>query len=338
MLSTMALFWTALAAAVFWLLALGLARNLWTTVRDRSSVRHWSVVQGRITISKLGVSPTHPSGRDPADAGAMLRYRYRVGDKDYEGDGFHIGGKSRAMGLIAKALIKKFPEGRPVDIYYDPADPSKSSIEQKGKGSAWPMAVFLIVFVPIAAILTAHAIAGKMLMMENGLPLFMLGLPLAVLLVAAGAFVGYFAIRREYKAAASWPTTPGRITRSRVVEETETTRDDDGRERTSTTYRPDIRFTYRVDDADYSSQSWKPGMIVSTNSVKSAETVVARYPAGRSVAVHYDPAHPDHAVLEPNNRQGAAMPLVLGIGFGLAGIMFMWLMTHGHWVNAATGS
>jgi hypothetical protein len=43
------------------------------------------------------------------------------------------------------------------------------------------------------------------------------------------------------------------------------------------------------------------------------------------------------AVLEPANRDGAAAPLVFGLVFGLAGTLFMWLMTHGHWVNAATG-
>ena len=61
-----------------------------------------------------------------------MRYHYRVGGKDYEGDGFKIGGKSRAGGLVAKALIKKYPECRDVDVYYDPADPARSSLEEKG--------------------------------------------------------------------------------------------------------------------------------------------------------------------------------------------------------------
>jgi hypothetical protein len=337
MLSSTALIWTAIAAAVCWFIAINQIYALWKMIGDKSSQRHWSVTRGKITISKLGVSATHPSGRDPADAGAMMRYHYRVGAKDYEGDGFQIGGKSRTMGLIAKALVKKYPAGKPVDVYYDPAAPTKSALEQKGKGSAPTTIVFLVVFTAIAGILTAHAIAGKMIMMSNGLPMFALGLPVAALLVAAGSFAAYFIQRRERKASASWPTTQGQIISSRIVEEEERRRDDDGDERISTIYRPDVRFAYRVDATNYATDTWKPGGTMGSGSPKYAEKVVARYAAGQSVAVHYDPAHPDVAVLEPANRDGAALPLVFGFAFGLAGALFMWLFTHGHWVNAATG-
>ena len=337
MLSSTALIWTVIAAVICWFIAINQIYALWKMVGDKSSQRYWSVAQGKITISRLDVSATHPAGLDPADAGAMMRYHYRVGAKDYEGDGFQIGGKSRTMGLIAKALVKKYPAGKPVDVYYDPADPTKSALEQKGKGSAPATFVFLVVFTAIAGILTAHAIAGKMIMMSNGLPMFALGLPSAALLVAAGSFAAYFVQRRASKASASWPTTQGQIICSRVVEKTERSRDDDGDEREDTTYRPDIRFAYRVDGTNYAADTWKPGGIVGSGSPKYAEKIVARYAAGQSVFVFYNPAHPDVAVLEPANRDGAAVPLVFGVVFGLAGTLFMWLMTHGHWVNAATG-
>jgi hypothetical protein len=259
MLSSTALIWTIVAAIVCWFVAINQIYALWKSVGDGSSKRRWSVTQGKITISRLGVSPTHPSGLDPVDAGAMMRYHYRVGAKDYEGDGFQIGGKSRAVGLIAKALIKKYPEGRNVDVYYDPADPARSALDQKGSTTKPTTIVFLVVFGAIAGILTAHAIAGKMIMMSNGLPMFALGLPAAALLVACGAFAAYFVQRRDFKASASWPAIPGK------------------------------------------------------------------------------PASPDVAVLDPANRDGAALPLIFGTAFGLAGVLFMWLFTHGHWINAATG-
>lgn len=337
-MSSSALLWTGIAAAICWFFAINLAYALWKLLRDRSFVRTWSVVQGRITISRAGASPTHPTGGDPADVGAILRYHYRVGDKDYEGDGFKIGGKSRAMGLIAKALLKKYPEGRPVDVYYDPADPAKSALDEKGKGSVPGTVIFLMVFTTIAGILTAHWLAGKMLMMSNGLPLFTLILPVAFILLGIALIAAFFVNRRERKAAAAWPTTRGRITMSQVIEKVERETDDDGDEREDTIYQPEIRFEYRVDGGAYSSNTWKPGGAVGTGSPKFAESIVARYPVGQSVAVHYDPKHPDHAVLEPDNRAGATAPLVAGLAFGLAGTLFMWVMTHGHWVNAATGS
>jgi hypothetical protein len=30
------------------------------------------------------------------------------------------------------------------------------------------------------------------------------------------------------------------------------------------------------------------------------------------------------------------MPLIFAAAFGFAGVLFMWLFTHGQWVNAAT--
>jgi hypothetical protein len=337
MLSSTALMWTIIVAAICWFLVANQIHALWKMVGDKSSQRYWSVAQGKITISRLGVSAAHPSGLDPADAGAIMRYHYRVGAKDYEGDGFQIGGTSRTMGLIAKALVTKYPAGKPVDVYYDPADPTKSALEQKGKGNLPGTLIIMIVFGAIGGILTAHAIAGKMIIMSNGLPMFALGLPSAALLVAAGSFAAYFVQRRASKASASWPTTQGQIICSRVVEKTARSRDDDGDEREDTTYRPDIRFAYRVDGTNYATDTWKPGGSVGSGSSKYAEKIVARYAAGQSVFVFYNPAHPDVAVLEPANRDGAAVPLVFGVVFGLAGTLFMWLMTHGHWVNAATG-
>jgi hypothetical protein len=342
MLSPTALLWTAIIAGLGWCIVMCQVYGLWNMIRDKSAARYWSVTRGKITISKAGVTPTHPSARDAADTGAVIRYRYRVGAKDYEGDSIQIGGKSRTMGLLAKAMLKKFPEGRNVDVYYDPAEPTRSALEPKGKGNLPALIVFMVVFAAISGILTAHAIAGKMLMMANGLPYFALGLPIAALLVAAGAFAAYVVERRKRKAAASWPATEGKIVLSKVVEEEETVdREDSGgrtEHRTEIMYRPEIRFAYRVDGSDYSSETWKPGATVSYGTPKHAEAIVARYTAGQSVAVYYDPKQPDMAVLEPKNREGAAAGLVVAVAFGVVGSLFMWLMTHGHWVNAATGS
>lgn len=339
MLSSTALIWTIVVAAVCWLIAIGQLRALYKSAGDGSAQRHWSVTQGKITVSKLGTSPTHPSGLDPAEAGAVMRYHYRVGAKDYEGDGIQIGGKSRVGGLMAKALVKQYPEGRDVDVYYDPAEPARSSLEQKGSVTKPTMIVFFVVFAAIGGILTAHAIVGKMIMMSNGLPLFALGLPLAGLVVACFSFGAYFKQRSEFKASASWPAISGKIISSKIVEQTETRVDDDDdrRVRTSTTYRPDVRFAYRIGDNDYTTDTWKLGGSVGSGSPKYAEGVVGRFAAGQAVTVYYNPARPDVAVLDIANRDGAWMPLIFGAVFGLAGIGFMWLLTHGHWVNAATG-
>jgi hypothetical protein len=336
MLSPTALLWTQIAAAICSGLALLLLRAIWKNLRDTS--RSWSKTRGKVTISQAGGTPTHPAQGNVAESGVVIRYRYQVGGRDHEGDGAQIGGKSRAMGLMAKALLKNFPEGKEVDVYYDPAEPARSSLQPHDRSGLVPSLVFFVVFGSIGGILTAHAILGKMIMMANGLPLFALALPIAALMTGLVAFGTYFVGRRAAKASAAWPTTPGKIVSARVAEQRERVSDDDGRDDIEITYRPDIRFSYRVGTAEYTNDSWKGGMAVSSGSPKYAESVVARYAAGQSVPVHYNPARPEVAVLEPSNQSGAGVLLACGFAFSLAGLLFMWVMTHGQWVNAATGS
>jgi hypothetical protein len=39
-------------------------------------------------------------------------------------------------------------------------------------------------------------------------------------------------------------------------------------------------------------------------------------------------------VLEPGNRDGATVPLIVGIVFGLVGMLFLWAMIAAEWVQA----
>jgi hypothetical protein len=205
-------------------------------------------------------------------------------------------------------------------------DALKSALQPKGIGDIPPALAAFVVSFGIAWMLTANAIAGKLLVMENGPPFFALGVPTAALLVAVGAF-GFFVIeRRRQKAIESWPTTRGRITDSELVENAFYTRDSDRDDRTVRTYRPDIRFVYRVADTDYANTTWKPGGTMSYGTKRFGEEVVARYPAGQDVTVYYDPAHPDVAVLDPKNRDGSGLPIVFGVIFGGVAMVFMGLL------------
>jgi hypothetical protein len=181
--------------------------------------------------------------------------------------------------------------------------------------------------------LTVNAITGKMMPMDNGFPVFALGLPFATLLVSGGAFGFYFVESRKQKAIESWPTTRGQITDSELVEDVSWSRDSDRDERIVRTYTPDIRFSYRVGKTDYAAASWKPGGVMAYGTRRFGEEVVARYPVGQDVAVYYDPAHPDVAVLDPKNRDGSGLPIVLGVLVGGVGMVIMGLLTY-----AATGS
>ena len=87
----------------------------------------------------------------------------------------------------------------------------------------------------------------------------------------------------------NWPAAQGTIISSEIQESEDS---DSG-----TVYGARVRYTYRVDNIDYSGS--KVSFVdISASDSSIANRVVARYPAGRSVAVYYDPAQPKTAVLE----------------------------------------
>jgi hypothetical protein len=64
----------------------------------------------------------------------------------------------------------------------------------------------------IAAVLVAHAIAGRVLYTGNGVPLFAFALPAVAILVAVFSVVSFARGRRLASASARWPTVSGTIT------------------------------------------------------------------------------------------------------------------------------
>ena len=164
--------------------------------------------------------------------------------------------------------------------------------------------------------------------------MFFFVLPIASLVIGIAMAVASVRLRREAKASAQWPTTAGHIKTSAVVEESVQDRDDDGRTRTSTQFRADIQFAYRVGARDYVGTTWKWGMERLYGSPDSARKVIAKYPQGRQVTVHYDPAQPDTAVLEPENRQGTVAPFVISGVFAAAGVLMLILFVSVPWTRA----
>lgn len=123
--------------------------------------------------------------------------------------------------------------------------------------------------------------------------------PSILMFLLAGALIAYcvrewrlaLEARRLAHASLLWPTTPGRVVASSVQIEILGS-DSDG----VAHYVPDVRFTYMVAGATYTGttvafrdlRGWK----------KHAAAIVARYPVGAEVAVHYNPDAPGECVLE----------------------------------------
>ena len=104
----------------------------------------------------------------------------------------------------------------------------------------------------------------------------------------------------------SWPTAPGKVLRSEVVEVA-------GRD---TRNNPEVTFEYEVSQKRYEGatiRNSQPNYYFRDN----AQSVVDRYPVGREVKVHYDPTQPDNSVLDTSGV--AAYRLIL---WGMAWVLF----------------
>jgi hypothetical protein len=134
--------------------------------------------------------------------------------------------------------------------------------------------------------------------------------------LGGGAYLIYRSSQDKKKAKQSlnWPSTPGRVLESRVVESLSTDSDGD----TSTTYKPYVKYEYSVIGATYTSDHIGIGPAVSSSNLRKAQDAVNRMPVGGTVTVFYNPDDPSDAVLE--QRSNATVMLVVGIVLAAIGL------------------
>jgi hypothetical protein len=323
MLDPQHLLWTQIAAGVCLLIFAGQIFNL---LRMRSQMRaaeSWSKTEGVITVSKVNQPPSHVSD-DLNDASPIIRYRYNAGGKDLESDRIMAGGQPLTTRVLAIRQVARYPVGARVDVYVDPHDSSNVLLEPGTKNNLAALLAVAIVFGAIAAILTAHALAGKVLYTSNGVPLFAFALPALAILGAVASFASFIRGRRLARASARWPTAAGTVTTADVIEEEI---EEANNERTSIRkihrYQVDLRYAYQVGKRDFvgTAENWGWTGIYGLREL--AEKAAGRYAPGQPVTVYYDPARPGNAVLEPGTRKGSMAPLVFSVLAGGIGAVML---------------
>lgn len=322
MLSASALLGTRIAAGVCLFVVANLVYAVLKLRRRMAAGTNWPRAAGTIVASSVSQSAAPRTGDDTATV--EVRYRYRVGGRDYEGTRIRFGGQARMSALAADGIVAKYPRGAAIDVFYNPKSPSQAVLEPGNSGNLAALAVLLVVFVAISAVLIAHAIAGRVLYAANGAPLFAFLLPLFAIMIGVGSCVQYVLLRRQAAASATWPTVWGKITRAAVVAEEREDRDrDDGMIRTVTRYRPDVQFAYTVGGREFHGNTWTRGWTAYYPNEDGARAAIAKYSAGTSVPVFYNAMQPGEAVLEPDGG-GFATSLVFGAMFGLGGLLMLW--------------
>lgn len=121
----------------------------------------------------------------------------------------------------------------------------------------------------------------------------------------------------------SWPLTTGKIIASEVRRKESRHR---SRHSHAVSYQPYVRYEYYVAGAQMLSELLAFGDRLQTTEVK-AQRIVAGYPAGKSVPVHYNPVKPSQAVLISGNNAGVYITCVFGVAVmavGICGIVLKW--------------
>lgn len=127
----------------------GLFFILMAALRSRKAklaAESWPTAAGGILSSEVVIHRSHNTqGHTSVNYVPKVTYEYQVNGQKYMGDGIGFGtatfGKKKADEIAAK-----YPQGAPVTVYYDPANPSKAVLETRsvGGGNFIAMGIILI--------------------------------------------------------------------------------------------------------------------------------------------------------------------------------------------------
>lgn len=134
------------------------------------------------------------------------------------------------------------------------------------------------------------------------------GLIMGSLLAVVGFGVAFWLgkpIRDKAVASTSWPDTEGRIIRSSLVT---------ARNKGKTHYTADIEYEYALEGNILTGSRVWFGDDYSSSSGSEFRSAVSRYPVGRQVRVHYDPADPTTSVLERGVTWSSGVIYWIGLG------------------------
>jgi hypothetical protein len=135
-----------------------------------------------------------------------------------------------------------------------------------------------------------------------------------VVLVGAMVLVGAVRLRARSRQMLRWPIVTGKVISSEMAS---TGGADAG---SMTTARATVRYAYRVDGKPYESERIQSGPDGDRPHPGPAEQILARYPVGSRVSVHYEPENPGNAALEAAATGRAAALAMFGLALLVIGV------------------
>jgi hypothetical protein len=302
--------WVILAACM--LLPVGLAGGtLWIQWRNWRT-RWWSETPGTIESARAVARDvqstqfrTTGTGRNTEyvrDQSTRTRnfadvsYSFSVGADTYRSKRVCVMGEPD--GSVA-SVLKRYPKGRVVTVYYNPKNPTESILERDPAvriREAW-LGTAILAGLILGCFFAITEGAGWL---ETVVPhptrvpamMMLIVISLVVLMIVRG-------ITKQTSIMKKWPTTTGRIVRSEVTTSVRQHRRPNrpGGDYNVTMYAPRIVYAYETGGHSYEGDD--VGWSTTANKRSVAEKQVKRYPLKSEVKVFYNPDDPAEATLAP---------------------------------------
>lgn len=125
------------------LLVIG-ARQLYQGEQSKA----WPTVQGKIAVAELGKRVDRDSDNSTVSTtySADISYDYIVDDVAYVNGDLHFGSVSSSDPSSARRLLQRYPVGKVVTVYYNPAQPQQAVLEPGIAGVTWILPVIGLIF------------------------------------------------------------------------------------------------------------------------------------------------------------------------------------------------
>jgi len=267
--------------------------------------KRWLTAEGKVIASRVKSQVrTRPSGDfDTSDTEVenqpFVQYEFRIASQKHIGTRIAIGEKIPSVEL--KSTLARYPVGKAVTVYYDPADPKKCVLERElpfSNTTMWiGLGVVMLVFVG-GPLLFAFSYF-------NGVEWFKSHLanprqaPLVTVMGLFGLGVLFFAqaFTRMVRQATRWPVVRGTVLDSGTQEVAAVINDG-----YRTHYRSLVLYRYTVSGREYQGDRIAIGVVISSTLPWLVRQRSAKYRPGMTVDVHYNPAGPGESVLNANSK------------------------------------
>lgn len=285
-------------------------------------VRNWATARARILSSAPGFELRQKfQTEQPRNVRvARITYQFEAAGRTWRSN--RILDSGDAPEDQTERLLAAYPAGAVATIRHDPNDPAKSALEinhppKDLAAGCLAATLIVVVFAVIAILFVTLGIDG----LQRLLPDAILALTTAGSVIGLLLLLLFFGFHRRAAAVRRWPTINGRIVSSGIHEfqrrREKPLRTMRGLKMMKTMYMPVVEYTYAVGGRDFSGRSIWDGTEVS-GSQSYALSIADRYPVGRTVTVHYDPADPEKAALEVGGKWHWAMLAGAMIAFSVA--------------------